>query len=122
MFVALLAKEWRQLRLLRRLCLGLGVAAVLFLPPLVAWSTGYSASDAFIDLMPRLLVWGLWSLAALLASVQAFTADRTQGTEAFLLDRPVPRRRAWAVRPGIASSSRHARTSSKASICSRARP
>jgi len=97
-FRALLAKEWRQLRLLRWLCLGLGVGVVLLLPPVVVWRTGYTAFDAFADLLPRILAWGLWPLAALLASVQAFAADRAQGTESFLLERPVPRRRAWTAR------------------------
>ena len=44
----------------------------------------------------------VWPLLALMTAAQAFTADRAGGTDAFLLQRPVPRPRVWQARAGAA--------------------
>jgi hypothetical protein len=103
---ALWLKEWKQLRWLRRL----GLALALLLPLvcvgaaeagrqgwLPAKITSYSPRTLFVELVPALLI-ALGGLLALLFSCQSFAGDRAQGTESFLLERPVPRSRVWLAR------------------------
>ena len=109
MLRALLWKEWRQLRALRWVGLGLAlVVSVVALTapaaarqgwiPLANFTTVYSAADILLEALPRAFVFILWPLVALLMSVQSFSGDRSVGTESFLLERPVPRRRFWGAR------------------------
>jgi ABC-type transport system involved in multi-copper enzyme maturation permease subunit len=100
MVKALLWKEWRRLRALRWSLVGIGLALpVLFaMAAKVAqrgWAfqafTGYSTESLLLEAVPGALALGLWPLAAVVLAVQAFTADRADGTQAFLLDRPVRR-------------------------------
>jgi hypothetical protein len=60
--------------------------------------TGYSMRTILLEAVPAALGLGLWPLAAMVIAVQAFTADRADGTEAFLLDRPVSRAWVWTSR------------------------
>lgn len=107
MFRALVGKEWRQLRLLR----GAGAGFGLLLPPLLlalagasdrGWllapATHTSAATVVQEVLPLTLALALWPLLALMVASQALVADRAAGTDAFLLDRPVPRSRVWLAR------------------------
>jgi hypothetical protein len=111
MFKALVRKEWRQLRLLR----GAGAGFGLLLPPLLlalagasdrGWlfvpATHTSAATVIREVLPLTLALGLWPLLALMVASQALAADRAAGTDAFLLDRPVPRSRVWLARVSAA--------------------
>ncbi len=116
MFRTLLLKEWKQLRALRWVGLGLG-AMVLFVGlsapsaarqgwlPFIEMSRPYTLHEILIGAMPAVLALGLWPLISLLVSVQAFAGDRAAGTESFLLERPVPRSRAWVARWAAATGS-----------------
>ena len=107
MFRALWIKEWSQLRTLRWVGFGLGALLPLF--ALVGASAardgsgvlgrvaGFSSRDLLVLVVPPLIS-GLWGLLALLIAGQAFLGDCAQGTEQFLLQRPVPRRRIWQAR------------------------
>jgi len=112
MFRALWWKEWRQLRLLRWSGLGIG----LLLPPFLlavaeAGSRGfslfggissYTAATVVQEALPMVMALAVWPLLALMTAAQAFAADRAGGTDAFLLQRPVPRSRVWQARAGAA--------------------
>ncbi|HEX5044999.1 MAG TPA: ABC transporter permease [Candidatus Polarisedimenticolaceae bacterium] len=107
MVKALFWKEWRRLRAVRFTMTGIGLAmpAVFALAVWAAshgWGmralTGYSMRTILLEAVPAALYLGLWPLAALVLVVQAFTADRAEGTETFLLDRAVPRRSIWWAR------------------------
>jgi hypothetical protein len=107
MFKALLIKEWVQLRALRWVGFLLGV----LLTPFVMATTeaarrgwlpfgsvsSYSVRDLLLTAIPALTI-ALWGLLVLLLTCQAFAADRSNGTESFLLERPVPRSRIWLAR------------------------
>ena len=109
MFRALVVKEWKQLRMMRWVSVGLALLVPFFL---VAGAEGaqqgwlpfdnlstYSMHTLMMEALPAFLI-GLWGLLALLFTAQAYTGDRADGTEEFLLARPVPRRRIWqAARP-----------------------
>jgi len=107
MLRALLRKEWLQLRSLRWVGFCLGALMPLLLVALAeAASRGltpygqlsdYSSLDLFMDALPLMLV-ALWGLLALLICSQAFAGDRANGTEQFLLERPVPRSAIWRAR------------------------
>lgn len=111
MVKALVWKDWRRLRALRWTLVGIGLALPLAFS-LAAWAaghgyamqafSGYSLRTILLEAVPAALCLGLWPLSAMVFIVQAFTADRAEGTESFLLDRPVPRSRVWAAR-GTAS-------------------
>ena len=104
---ALLWKEWRRLRALRWTLVSIGLALPAAFS-LAAWAasrgwgmrafTGYSVQNILLEAVPAALWIGVWPLAAMVFVVQAFTADRADGTEAFLLDRAVSRRRIWLTR------------------------
>lgn len=108
MLSALFAKEWKQLRLVRWGAISLGLVLPLaFLAGSEAALRGlslagrlasYSSQDLFFELLPAVLAIGLWPLTGLLAAAQSFAGDRAAGTEAFLLDRPVPLGRIWRAR------------------------
>lgn len=105
---ALLWKEWRSLRGIR--WAGMALGAVL---P-VAFAIGaervprgggiFSAQASWtpqvilMEVLPASLALAIWPLVALLAAAQAFAADRAAGTESFLLERPVSRRRVFLAR------------------------
>jgi ABC-type transport system involved in multi-copper enzyme maturation permease subunit len=107
MLRALLRKEWVQLRALRWVGFCLGALMPLLLVALAeAASRGltpygelssYTTRDLFMDALPIMLV-ALWGLLALLICSQAFAGDRADGTEQFLLERPVPRSTIWRAR------------------------
>ena len=109
MFRALLKKEWRQLKDLRWVGLGLGVIMPPFLVLVAEAATrgwvpsgqlsSYSLDSLLVDLLPPFLV-VLWMLLTFLITAQAFAGDRAAGTESFLLERPVPRARVWRARVG----------------------
>jgi len=108
MHKALLWKEWRQLALVR----WGGIALGAILP--VAFTAGaelaqrgllptgrvkaYAPRDLMYELLPMTLVLALWPLIALMSAAQSFAGDRAGGTEAFLLERPVPRQAVWRAR------------------------
>lgn len=108
MFRALLWKEWRQLALIRWGGIALGVVlpaaflagAELSQRGLLPTGTvkGYAPRDLMYELLPAALAFGLWPLIGLISVVQALTGDRAAGTEAFLLERPVPRGSTWRAR------------------------
>ena len=50
------------------------------------------------DLLPMVLALAIWPLLALMVAAQALVADRAAGTDAFLLQRPVPRAHIWRAR------------------------
>src|SRR5512139_2948104 len=104
MLRALVWKEWRQLRALRWAGLALGlVLPVAFLAGAEAAKRGLlfgrigenASATIFLEVFPVTIALALWPLMALLLVSQAFAGDRAAGVEAFLLDRPVPRSRAW---------------------------
>ena len=115
MFSALIHKEWRQLRALRWAGVGLGALIPLaFLAGAEAahrgWAplgtvSSYTFRSILLELVPWAFALGLWPLAALLTTAQSFCGDRTNGTEMFLLERPVTRRAAWWARLLASSSS-----------------
>jgi len=108
MHKALFWKEWRQLALVR----WGGIALGAILP--VAFTAGaelaqrgllptgrvksYAPRDLMYELLPMTLVLALWPLIALMSAAQSFSGDRAGGTEAFLLERPVPRQAVWRAR------------------------
>ena len=101
----LLWKEWRSLRMLRRVGIGLGVlacAGLLLLRqggPAAASPWGHlTAEEVVLDALPATITCLVWPFLALLMAVQAFGGDRAAGVEGFLLERPVSRRRVWASR------------------------
>lgn len=114
MFRAVLRKEWRQLRLLRRV----GIALGALIPPMLlaaaeagrqGWSlfgtvSNYSAATVIQEAVPSLLGTVVWPLIGLLVASQAFSADRAAGTEAFTLQRPVRRRLVWGARLAAATA------------------
>lgn len=109
---ALLWKEWRQLRMLRWSGTGIG----LLLPPFLlataeageqGWTvfggiSSYTTATVLQEALPMVMAFAVWPLLALMTAAQAFGADRAAGTEAFLLQRPVPRFRVWQARAGAA--------------------
>ena len=107
MFRALVRKEWRQLRGLRwvGLLLGLGLPAIMLTAAEGARQgllpfghlESYSMESLFLDAFPLGLL-ALWGLVGLLVGAQSFAADRMDGTETFLLERPISRRRIWEAR------------------------
>ena len=115
MLSALYRKEWRQLRSLRWAGIALGVA----MPALAAagaeagrrgWlpfgrGGDWTAHEIFAELAPAMVCLFVWPLMALLFAAQSLTADAAGGTEAFLLERPVPRNRVWVARVMAAASS-----------------
>jgi ABC-type transport system involved in multi-copper enzyme maturation permease subunit len=109
MLRALFLKEWKQLRALRWVGLGLGLVVLLvaLAAPAVArqgWlpfadiTRSYSAKEIILDALPAAFAIGLWPLIAFLVVVQTFAGDRNTGTESFLLERPVSRARVWSAR------------------------
>jgi hypothetical protein len=107
MIRALLWKEWRRLRALRWTLIGIGLAlpgafALAAKAAEKGWGmeafTGYSMKNILLEAVPATLGLGLWPLAAMVLTVQAFTAERADGTESFLLDRPVSRAWVWMSR------------------------
>jgi hypothetical protein len=107
MFKALWVKHWRQLRLFRWTAVGLGLLAPpLFLALAGASDRGWlfnsptqtSAATIIREVLPVTYAIALWPLLAVMAAAQVLVSDRAGGTEAFLLERPVPRSRVWAAR------------------------
>ena len=95
MFSAILRKELRQQQPVA--AAGLVVAVLVGIGLLLASrgvfrSGSITAADAFREFFPSALLWVLWPLWGVLAAIQAFASDRAAGTEAFLLERPVPPR------------------------------
>ena len=101
MFRALWIKHWVQLRTLRWVGLGLGIALPFFLWAGAAagkrgwfgFSVGtYDLTTLFGEALPPFSA-ALWGLLAVMFAAQTFAGDRAEGTDRFLLDRPVPRSR-----------------------------
>lgn len=104
MFSALLRKECRQARTLTLVGAALGLLLPLILY-LFAGEEGdqrllraYTSRDVFFTLSPGLMALGLWPFWALMSGVQSFAGDLSDGTDRFLLDRPVPRTKSWLAR------------------------
>ena len=112
MFRALWRKEWRQLRLLR----WSGVGIALLLPPILlsvaeaarrGWTvlgqvSSYTTANVVQELVPMFMALAVWPLLALMTAAHAFAADRGNGTDQFLLQRPVRRSGVWWVRGAAA--------------------
>jgi ABC-2 family transporter protein len=104
----LVLKEWRQLAPVRWGGIGLGAlfalafAAVAKLSGRGLLPDGLFASvsdrSAMYELLPATIALALWPLISLVTAVQAFAGDRSDGTEGFLLDRPVSRDAVWRAR------------------------
>jgi len=106
MFRALWIKQWVQLRTLRWVGFGLGILLPFFL-----WAgagaarrgwfgfklAGYDLTTLFAEALPAFCV-VLWCLLALMFAAQTFAGDRADGTDRFLLERPVPPARTWLAR------------------------
>lgn len=110
MFRALWIKQWAQLRTLRWVGLGLGIVLPFFLwAGAAAGKRGwlgfnlgnYDLVTLFGEALPAFST-ALWGLLAVMFAAQTFAGDRADGTDRFLLERPVPRRRTWLAR-GLAS-------------------
>ncbi len=110
MFRALWIKQWVQLRTLRWVGLGLGIVLPFFLwAGAAAGKRGwlgfnlgnYDLVTLFGEALPAFST-ALWGLLAVMFAAQTFAGDRADGTDRFLLERPVPRRRTWLAR-GLAS-------------------
>ena len=106
MFRALWIKQWVQLRTLRWVGFGLNLVMPLFLwTGAAAAKRGwfpfhvdeYSLTTLFGEALPAFSVL-LWGLLAVMFAAQTFAGDRADQTERFLLERPVPRARAWLAR------------------------
>jgi hypothetical protein len=106
MFRALWIKHWAQLRTLRWVGFGLGVVLPFFLWAGAAASRrgwfgislgSYDLATLFGEALPGLSA-ALWGLLAVMFAAQTFAGDRADGTDRFMLDRPVPRRRVWFTR------------------------
>ncbi len=106
MFRALWIKQWVQLRTLRWVGLGLGIVLPFFLWAGAAAGTrgwlgfnlgSYDLVTLFAEALPAFSV-ALWGLLAVMFAAQSFAGDRVDGTDRFLLERPVPRRRTWLAR------------------------
>lgn len=101
MFRAIVAKELRQQQAV--VVAGIVVSALVGLGLLLAArgafrSGSIAPADAFREVFPMALLCVLWPLWGVLAAIQAFASDRAAGTEAFLLERPVPPRRLFLAR------------------------
>jgi hypothetical protein len=101
MFRAIVAKELRQQQTV--VVAGIIVSALVGLGLLLAArgafrSGSIAPADAFREVFPMALLFVLWPLWGVLAAIQAFASDRAAGTEAFLLERPVPPRRLFLAR------------------------
>lgn len=108
MLSALFRKEWKQLGTLRWAGIALGAA----MPAIAAagaeagargWLPfgrpgSWTEREVFGELTPAILFLVVWPLLSLVFVSQAFTGDVATGTESFLLERPVPRRRVWFAR------------------------
>ncbi|MCH7780699.1 MAG: ABC transporter permease subunit, partial [Acidobacteria bacterium] len=110
MFRALWIKQWAQLRTLRWVGFGLGIVLPFFLwggaaagkRGWLGFNLGsYDLVTLFAEALPAFSVM-LWGLLAVMFAAQTFAGDRADGTDRFLLERPVPRRRTWLAR-GLAS-------------------
>ena len=97
MFKALWIKHWVQLRTLRWVGFGLCVVLPFFLWTGAAaarrgwfpFSVGdYSLMTLFGEALPAFSVL-LWALLAVMFAAQTFAGDRADGTDRFLLERPV---------------------------------
>ena len=106
MFRALWIKHWVQLRALRWVGFGLGIVLPFFLwAGAAAGKRGwfgfrvgnYDLTTLFGEALPPLSAM-LWGALAVMFAAQTFAGDRADGTDRFLLDRPVPRRRTWLAR------------------------
>jgi hypothetical protein len=115
MFSALLRKEWRQLRTLRWAGIALGAAMpAIATAGAEAGARGWipfggpgswTEREVFGELTPAVLFLVVWPLLSLVFVSQAFTGDAGAGTESFLLERPVSRRRVWLARLSAAVAS-----------------
>lgn len=108
MLSALFRKEWKQLGTLRWAGIALGAA----MPAIAAagaeagargWlpfgrGGAWTEREVFGELTPAILCLVVWPLLSLVFVSQAFTGDAAAGTESFLLERPVSRRRVWLAR------------------------
>ena len=106
MFRALWIKQWVQERTLRWVGVGLCVALPFFLWSGAAaakrgwfpFSVGdYSLMTLFGEALPGFSIL-LWTFLAVMFAAQSFAGDRSDGTDRFLLERPVPRKRVWVAR------------------------
>lgn len=114
MFRALFLKEWRQLRTLRWAALILTTLLPLaFVLGAEAAKRGwwfgnlkdYSASTLWGDVLPGVLALGVWPLLLALAASHVLCAERQDGTEAFLLSRPLRRSHVWTAKTAAAAAS-----------------
>ena len=106
MFRALWIKHWVQLRTLRWVGFGLCVALPFFLWTGAAaakrgwfpFAVGdYSLTTLFGEALPSFSVL-LWAFLAVMLAAQTFAGDRAEGTDRFLLERPVSRKKIWDAR------------------------
>ncbi len=94
---------WKELRMQRPVLLA-GTAFALLSPWLVAGMLSTSNSEAAFDIvrvLPGALA-GLWPFLAVAAGAITFATEAEDGTEHFLLSRPVSRARVWCVKVGAA--------------------
>jgi hypothetical protein len=106
MFRALYIKQWVQLSTLRWVGFGLCVVLPFFLWTGAAaakrgwfpFTVGeYSLTTLFGEALPAFSIL-MWALLAVMFAAQTFAGDRADGTDRFLLERPVSRRSIWRAR------------------------
>ncbi len=95
---------WKELRMQRPVLLA-GAAFALLAPWLVAGMLSTVGSEAAFDIVRTLpgVLAGLSPFLAVAAGAITFATEAEDGTEGFLLSRPVSRLRVWCVKVGAAA-------------------
>lgn len=100
--LALAWKEWRE----QRPSVLAGLSLAILLPVILLTSTASSArplgASGVAELLPGIYLLFLWPIFATAAGAATISNEISDGTLAFLLSRPISRRRVWLVKVVIA--------------------